>query len=191
MQNKRLTNQKSLDHPTVKKRNLFIGTIIAVFLIISPYIFYQYMAFPDELSMETPFGIYRSAHYGSIQTMAWVLFQKIIPLFLLFIWFFTCKHWWYHAILVPICMLSFQTYSVLNDDLKFSDSNEFFILAPLVLVMLIFSYTIRMRVFDKIHGIDFSELSRGNWKGEIATPTEDVENEDDDEDEDEPIFMHY
>jgi len=172
---------------------LIWGTVVALCISITPYLFYLYQGIPDKPVWDSPFGSIRSNYYESVQVMGYIVFSKLIPVFLLVLWFFTCKHWWYHVILIPIIMFTFQAYTVLNDDIIFSDSNEFFILAPIILVFLIFSYTIRMRVFDKVHGIDFGELSRGNWKGEIVTTDED-EDEDEDIDEeddgdDEPLFM--
>ena len=171
-----------------------MGTIIAIIISITPYIYYLYQGIPDVVVWDSPFGSITSNYYESVQVMGYIVMGKIIPFLLILIWFFTCKHWWYHALLVPLCMFLFQIYSTLNDDIRFADSNEFFILAPIILVMLIFSYTIRMRVFDKVHGIDFGELSRGNWKGEIVTTDEDddedhIDEEEEEDGDDEPLFM--
>jgi hypothetical protein len=199
MQTKQSTKPKLLDQVTVKKltkikrKSLIFGTVIAVLLTISPYIFYLYQAFPDEIQWDSPFGLYYSEHYGSVQTMAWVLFQKLIPFLLLLIWFVTCRHWWYHAILVPTCMLAIQMYSVLNDDIKCSDTNELYVLAPIIFFMAIFGYTIRTKIFDKIHGIDLSELSRVSWKGDLQSDDDSSEDEDTNggpnEDEEDPLYM--
>lgn len=179
MQNKQSTKLKSQKH-------LLTGSVIGVILIITPYIYYLYQGFPETRSLETFFGTYKSSFWENVHISAWVLFGKLIPFMLLLIWFLTCKHWWYHAILVPLCMYAFQIYSTINDDIQFSDTNELYVLAPIIFLMAIFSYTVRTRVFDKIHGIDLSELNRVNWKGELQnTPEAD---EDDDED-DEPVFM--
>ena len=170
-----------------KKRSLLSGTIIALIIILSPYLFYIYQGIPDGDVWDSPFGTITSAYYGSVQVLFWTLFNKIVPIILLLIWFFTCKHWWYHAIIIPICMMTFQIYTILNDEMRFADSEEFFILAPIIFIMLIFSYTVRTRVFDKIHGIDLSELSRVNWKGEIKKE----EVVDNDEEDEEDAFMSY
>ncbi len=199
MQKWQSTKPKLRPQPTVKKRALTSGTLIAVIILITPYLFYLYQGFPTESSWESFFGIYESRYYESVQVVAWVLFGKFIPLLLLLIWFFTCKHWWYHVLLVPISMYVFQVYTTISEDVRFADTNEFFVLAPIVFIMAIFSYTIRMKVFDKVHGIDFGELARGNWKGEISRETaeqkeakeaEDDINNDEDSD-DEPLFMGY
>ncbi|MEP0266440.1 hypothetical protein [Dokdonia sp.] len=165
---------------------MFYGSIIAISIIISPYFFYLYQGIPDGDVWDSPFGVISSNYYGSVQVLFWTLFNKIVPLFLLLIWFFTCRHWWYHAILVPICMIIFQIYTILNDEIIFPDSSEIYILAPIIFIMLIFSYTIRTKIFDKIHGIDLSELSRVNWKGELQTNEKEENNIDEDED---PMYM--
>jgi hypothetical protein len=142
-------------------------------------------------------GTYDSQYFESVNVAGWTITGKLIPLYFLFIWFFTCKHWWYHALLVPICMYAWQIFNTLNDDIRFSDVNDIYVLAPLVLIMAIFSYTIRTRVFDKIHGIDLSELNNVNWKGELsdnhldiesnkASTSSDAEPIDDDND---PVYM--
>ena len=176
--------------------SLLTGSLIAAFIAASPYFFYLYEGFPDVKVWETSFfGFnlrYDSDHYNSIYVVAWTLTVKIIPLIFMLIWFFTCKHWWYHAILVPICMFFFQIVSVLNDDLTFTDSVDIYFMAPIILIALIFLYTIRMKIFDRIHNIDLSELERVSIKGEIKDENDSLSysnQEIDDDDDDEPLFM--
>ena len=156
---------------TIKRRALWVGTLIAVILVSTPYLFTLHDIFPDVPVWETSFGTYTSNYYDSVNVVAWTLTGKIIPLYLLLIWFFTCKHWWYHVIIVPICMYAFQIFGIINEDIIFTDIKDIYILAPIILIMSIFSYTVRTRVFDKIHGIDLSELNRVNWKGELNDPS--------------------
>ena len=174
MLNKQSTKLKSKYHLKVNNRSLITGSILAFFIAISPYIFYLYQGVPEVEVWDSPIGPITSNFYGNVSVMMWVFLGKLIPFLLLLIWFFTCKHWWYHIIIVPVCMYAFQIYSTLNADIKFSDIQELYLLAPIIFGMLIFSYTIRTRVFDKIHGIDLSELNRVNWKGELATNKEAV-----------------
>ncbi len=63
-------------------------------------------------------------------------------------------------------MYVFQIYTTLQEDMV-SDRIEIWYLAPLILFAFVFVYGIRMRIFDRIHNIDFSELKRGTLKGEI------------------------
>lgn len=191
MTRSQLTKEKLNSLHRTKKVNLVIGTFVAVFIAITPYIYYLYQGIPDIPVWDSFFGTITSNYYESVQVMGYILMGKIIPIFLLLIWFFTCKHWWYHALLIPIIMFIFQAYTVVNADLAFSDSNEFFVLAPFVFIMLIFSYTVRTRIFDKIHGIDLSELSRVNWKGELKKEYETDEDEKSDDEVDDEMFMSY
>ncbi|WP_147448367.1 hypothetical protein [Dokdonia sinensis] len=189
MQSKQSTKQPSKYQVRNKRKVLTAGTIIAVAILIVPYLWTLYQGFPNERSWETFFGIYDSGYYESVYVAAWTLWGKLIPLYLLFIWFFTCRHWWYHVILVPICMYIKQIFDILNDDLRFADNNDIFYLAPIILLMAIFVYTIRTKIFDKIHGIDLSELGRVSLKGNVQLETEEDEFSDGEDEDEEDVFM--
>lgn len=188
MQQKKLKKQQS--------KSLLTGSLLAAFIAASPYFFYLYEGFPGVKHWETSFfGInfsYDSLNYENVNVVAWIVFSKAIPMILFLIWFFTCKHWWYHAILVPICMYVFQIVSTFNDDLAFADSVDLYYMAPIILIALIFIYTIRMKIFDRIHNIDLSELERVTLKGEIKEEDELAKSHNNnsfEDDDDEPLFM--
>ena len=169
MQNKQSEKIKSFDLLEVKKKVLSSGAVIALLIICSPLLFYAYQGFPDNQSWESFFGIYDSVHYGSVQTLAWVIFGKLVPILLLLLWFFTCKHWWYHAILVPIAMYILQIYNTFDDDLKFTDSNEMLYIIPIIAIVAALSYTIRTKIFDRLYGVDLDqEFKRVRWNGKIV-----------------------
>ncbi len=110
-------------------------------------------------------------------------------------------------------MYIFQIYGTLDDDLRFSDFGEIYFLAPLILIAILFIYGIRTRIFDRIHGVDYSELKRVNFKGKIKEENKrkgvymvgteylnqyanepnvsynNIEVEDEDEDDHEPLYM--
>lgn len=179
----------------LKKRNLLGGSIIAVVVMVSPYLFLAYEIFPQGDIWESPFGIFTSNYYGDMQVLVYELLAKVVPLILLLIWFFTCKHWWYHALIIPICTLTFQSYQIVNSEISYVVASELYIIIPLICIMAIFSYTVRTKIFDKIHGVDYNELSRVNWKGQLVTQDE-SEHKDfqeteaiPEEEDDEPIFM--
>ncbi|UZH55009.1 hypothetical protein JRG66_13760 [Salinimicrobium tongyeongense] len=146
---------------------LLTGSIIAIIIAFSPYIFYLYEIFPNGPVWETSFFTYESKYYQDVLTAAWTYLGKITPLILLLIWFFTCKHWWYHVILVPIGMYSFQLVAVVYDDVYlheqfFADTNQLVYLAPFFILILSLVYLIRIKVFDRIYGIDLTEIEREN-----------------------------
>jgi len=145
-------------------RFLLLGSIIAFLIAFSPYLFYLYEIFPDGPVWENSFFTYESKYYQSVLTAAWVYLGKITPLFLLLIWFFTCKHWWYHAILIPIAMYAFQLVVAFYEDVymesaRFMDTDGLIYLAPFFMIILVIVYLVRIQIFDRVYGIDLSELN--------------------------------
>ncbi|WP_245693391.1 hypothetical protein [Salinimicrobium catena] len=149
-----------------RSKFLLTGSIIAICIAFSPYLFYLYEIFPSGPVWENSFFTYESKYYENVLTAAWTFLGKLTPLLLLLIWFFTCKHWWYHAILVPIIMYSYQLASALYEDLYLGgvviDTNQLIYLAPAFIIILSLVYLIRIKIFDRIYGIDLSEIEREN-----------------------------
>jgi hypothetical protein len=145
----KLTKQKLGD------KSLVVGSIIATLIAITPYLFYLHESVPDVEVWSTSFlGIeftYSSGYYQSAGIAIWVLLGKLIPLYLLFIWFFTCRHWWYHALIVPISMYAYQIFDVFNKDAKYFDSNQLIYLIPIMALIIPSIYLIRARIFNKIN----------------------------------------
>ncbi len=144
---------------------LLLGSLTAFLIAFSPYIFYLYEIFPDGPVWENSFFTYESKYYESVNVAMWTLFGKITPLFLLLIWFLTCKHWWYHAILIPTSMYIYQLLVAIYQDLYLEmisyniDSNQLIYLAPFFIGVLFILYFIRIKIFDRVYGIDLSELN--------------------------------
>ncbi|EGV44931.1 hypothetical protein BZARG_133 [Bizionia argentinensis JUB59] len=132
-------------------KSVVVGTIIATFIAATPYLFYLYESVPDQKVWNTLLFTYDSRYYGSVLTVAWTLTGKIIPLMLILIWFYTCRHWWYHVLIVPIAMYSFQIFTILNDDLIYVDSNQILFLIPIMVIVIPSIYLIRAKMFDKLN----------------------------------------
>ena len=137
---------------------LVIGSITAIFMAILPYAFYYYEAIPDWLWDTYMFKSLSASFEGNRLMASWILFQKIVPLVLLLLWFFTCKHWWYHTILIPISLYCFQIYTLFDFKSTYIDSGELYFVVPVVIFSLSLTYLARLKIFDKIHGIDISEI---------------------------------
>jgi low affinity Fe/Cu permease len=135
----------------VSKKQLIIGSIIATYIAITPYLFTLWENFPDQPTWDTFLGSYTSPYYESVQILVWTLLGKFIPLFLLIIWIFTCRHWWYHVLLVPIAMYVYQIITVLNDDLEFSEENQILYLLPVMAVIIPSIYLLRAKMFNKLN----------------------------------------
>lgn len=140
-------------------RAIYIGSFIALLIAISPYIFYTYEGFPTTKTLETPFFTLTSKFNENIRIFAWVFLGKFVPLYLLIIWFFTCRHWWYHVILIPISMYIFQLSSAINADVQYIDEFEIYYIIPIMMIVIPIVYLIRLKIFDKVvHGIDLKQI---------------------------------
>lgn len=163
-------NNKSTKKPLAGSLPLLTGSIIGAIIIFSPYLLYIYKSFPVSSTVETFFGLYEAKAYGSVQTAAWIFFGKFMPLVLLIIWFFTCKHWWFHSILIPIAVYIFQLFSFINDDYGYIDEMEIWWVFPIMLVVTPLVYLMRAKLFNKVRGDDlkaFEEelmVKRSLWK---------------------------
>jgi len=157
-----MTNKKNKLSTGLQSKFLLTGSIISLAIAFSPYIFYLYEIFPDGPVWENSLFTYESKYYENVLTAAWTYLGKFTPLFLLLIWFFTCKHWWYHVILVPIIMYSFQLVMAFYQDfyleVKPLDTNQLIYLAPFFIVILSIVYLIRIKIFDRLFDIDLSEI---------------------------------
>lgn len=157
-QKKELINQKSNFQGTTKNK-LIKSTIIAFLIAITPYIFYLYESFPVDRSWETSLFTFESNYYENVRMVGWVCMNKIIPLFLLILWFFTCRDWWYHVILIPIAMFAFQLIQAINDESRNFDELEIYWLIPIMMIIVPIVYFIRLKLFDKyVYGIDLEKI---------------------------------
>ncbi len=143
----------------LRSRYLVLSSLIVILIATIPFLFYINDIFPDGAIWENSFFTYQSKYYESVNVFVWVMLGKLIPLLLFFIWFLTCRHWWYLVISIPIALYSFQLLSLILEDSEFIDNNRIYYLLPFVILILSVIYTIRTKIFDKIHGIDLSELS--------------------------------
>ena len=90
-------------------------------------------------------------------SFAWYFTGKFIPLYLLLLWFFTCKHWWHWIILVPIAMYSFQLWGVINESNNLDELEIIYIL-PLMMVIIPAVYLVRAKLFFKINEGDLKSF---------------------------------
>ena len=154
----KLKNPKSKYRQADKKRSLILGSIIATLIAITPYLFYLYESVPDDKIWDTFLFTYNSGYYDSAFASVWTMMGKLIPLYLLFIWFFTCRHWWYHVLIIPIAMYCFQLFGIINDDIKIIDEYQIMYLIPIMAVIIPSVYLIRAKMFTKLTSKSMQEL---------------------------------
>lgn len=136
------------------KKSIIYGSIIATFIAISPYLFYLHESVPREKTWNTFLFTYNSGFYQDANISMWIFTGKVIPLAFLIIWFFTCRHWWYHALLVPIAMYIYQIIALFNDDTEFIDEFQLIYMVPIMAIVIPSIYLIRAQMFDKINNAD-------------------------------------
>jgi hypothetical protein len=148
-----LTREKSKFQDKNNKSILIKGSIIALLIAITPIYFQLYKSVPKSKTWNTFLFTYNSLHYEDANVAFWVLTSKIVPLFLLNIWFFTCRHWWYHALLVPIILYVYQIMGVFNDDILYFDEVNFIHLLPVMIVIIPSIYLVRARIFNRLNTV--------------------------------------
>ncbi len=141
------------------RKKLILDSFIAFLIVISPFVFKLHEYIPSEQST-TVLGIEIGSNgFQDVGVFIWVLLGKGIPLYLLIIWFFTCKHWWYHIILIPIIMYTFQIFETVFDSDDQIDTENLLWLLPVCMVIIPFVYFIRIKLYDKhVHGIDLEAM---------------------------------
>ncbi len=142
------------------RKRFLVESILLALIIGSPFIFklHEYIPPEDQFSF---LGIVISKNeFIDVSIYVWFLLGKLIPLYLFTIWFFTCKHWWYHIILIPMCMYAFQIFEVVYSTSNIIDTKNILWLLPICMVIIPFVYFIRLKLFDKyVHGIDLEAMN--------------------------------
>jgi hypothetical protein len=140
-----------LQNLTVSKKGLVLGSIIATMLAITPYLFSIHESVPESRFWNTFLFTYDSKTWGNANLVMWIFTSKAVPLLLLFLWFFTCRHWWFHALLVPIVMYLYQIFGLFNQDQQYIDEFQLIYLIPVMAIVIPSIYLIRARIFNKIN----------------------------------------
>lgn len=153
--------EKKLDPKNTAQKKFFIETFAVFFIIISPFIFksHQYLSGDPDATLNFLGLTFDRNGFADLNTYGWFLLGKIVPFYLLVTWFFTCKHWWYHTILIPIMMYAFQVFEVVFSEGNIVDAENIWWLLPVCMVVIPFVYLIRIKLYDKhVHGIDLEAM---------------------------------
>ncbi|WP_246277491.1 hypothetical protein [Winogradskyella ursingii] len=135
-------------------RSAIVGTILGTIIAASPLFYSLHESVPTGKVWSTFLFTYESGAWEDAQYAMWVYTGKFLPLILLTIWFFTCKQWWYHAILVPIIMYVFQIVTTFNAEAQRIDEGQIVVLLPILVIIVPSIYLIRAKMFNKINDSD-------------------------------------
>jgi len=157
-----LITPKNYKTPIMKNKRrvaLFIGSVFAIVVFISPYFLYIHLSVSRDLeSFESIFGLVEGGHYLRAQIFLYWFFSKFVMLLLLSIWFITNKHKWVYVLIVPIAIYLFQLINVINDGKKyFTDMIEFIHTIPVILLFMGILYFIRYKIGIYIHTTDLKK----------------------------------
>ena len=148
-----------------RKKSLLTGSIIILLIISAPYLLYIHQNIPEDVvDLDTAFGVIKGGFYLSAQYTIYWFFSKFVPLLLLIIWFITNKHWWVHALAIPISVYLFQLIGVVMDSEQFADENEFIYTVPIAVVIIVILYFIRSKMAIYILAVDLKKEMDENMK---------------------------
>jgi hypothetical protein len=153
--------ESNLPNSKKTRHRFFIESIGLVLIVLSPFIFKLHEYLPKDPEETINFLGYTFDRNGfpNLRAYSWFLLNKLIPLYLLIIWFFTCKHWWYHILLIPLCMYAFQIFEVVFSEDDIVDTENVMWLLPICMVIIPFVYFVRVKLYDKyVHGIDLEAM---------------------------------
>ena len=148
-----------------RKTSLWIGSIIILLIITIPYLLYIHQKIPDKLeNIDTFLGVIKGGYYKRVQTYIYMFLSKFVPLSLLIIWFVTNKHWWVHALIIPMSVYLFQLISVINDSENYVDEVDFIYTVPITAIIFVILYFIRSKLAIYIGAVDLKREMDENMK---------------------------
>jgi hypothetical protein len=108
---------------------------------------------------ETTLFTITSNGFSNAYVAVWIYVGKLVPLYLMIFWFITCKHWWYHILIVPITLYGFQLFSALSKGSNIIDENESFWVIVVLMCVAPVVYLVRLRLYDRlVLGIDLKKI---------------------------------
>lgn len=141
-----------------KTTYLLYETILALLIIITPYLLYLHSQIPEDLEeYNSIFGTIKPGYFNTIQMYVYWIFNKFVPFFLLTLLYITHKKWWSHALIIPIATYLFQLISVINDNGEYLDEIEFIYTIPIMVAVIVPLYLIRKNISIYIAATDLKK----------------------------------
>lgn len=148
-----LTKTKSKSRRTARKSRFIFGGVIAILLVITPFLFYIYKYAPaDSDTWETALFTIKSGGFRTVQGFMHQLISKAIFVLITTLWFITSRDWWKWAILVPLIMFLFQLSGVVNYQIDYIDKFDFWyalpVITPIIIILIWISHELNKVVGD-------------------------------------------
>lgn len=120
--------------------------IVALLILALPFLFYLYKLAPDTAVWETELFTFNSGGWGNVYLYLWLTLTRLLLVFILSIWFITCKHWWRYVILVPLIIELFKFISVFNNNVSVIDEIEYIYSLPFTIPIIAFVLFISKKI---------------------------------------------
>ncbi len=120
--------------------------IIALLILVLPFLFYLYKLAPNTAVWETELFTFNSGGWGNVYLYLWLTLTRLLLVFILSIWFITCKHWWRYVILVPLIIELFKFISVFNNNVSVIDEIEYIYSLPFTIPIIAFVLFISKKI---------------------------------------------
>ena len=152
----------------------FTDSVVILLILLLPLLFYVPLLFSTNYLTSDVRGF-----KFDLQTVLWILTIKIYLMFFLFLWYFTCKHWWKLAILIPIVIELFKLLTFFNENIHSFDEVDFItsipVTFPLLLIILfltkkVMNYSSARQINEKLNyeiDVVFQSLSRDSNQKDI------------------------
>ena len=143
------------------KKKILLESVMVFFIAITPFLYklYEYLPLNSDGSISFLWFTLGSNGFQDASFYFWYLTTKIVPLYLLVFWFLTSRDWWYHILIIPIAMYTFQLFELIFDTDDNIDTENIWWLIPICMIVIPFVYFIRIKLYDKhVHGIDLEAM---------------------------------
>ena len=132
-----------LQNITIK--DVLISTLIL--FVTFGYYFDRYI--PEGITEVNFLGITIGSYgFQDISDMLYFVKMKLLIIVFATIWFYTCKHWWKHAILLILAIELLKLFSMLNPNQKYYDNIEFVTSLPITIPIILLVIFISKKVKD-------------------------------------------
>ena len=151
------------------KKYALKDVVIITSIFLLPFVTYFYKIIPKDIEVwETVYFTFGHGGFYDVQHFFWQLSIKIVTVLILILWLFSCRHWWRHAILVPLIIEISKFINLLRVDVLVFDEMNFIyslpIIIPIIILLILLSnrvnyfsmsYDINKEIMDEIDDVFF------------------------------------
>ncbi|WP_400078895.1 hypothetical protein [Winogradskyella sp. R77965] len=125
-----------------KNKKIKRDFIIILFILISPFSFFLYNLVPKDTGIwNTEWFTLDPGFYDEASFYVWIIFNKILTITILTIWFITCRKWWRFVILISLFIEFYKLFicfDIAKNGIEVNAlSNSLYVSIPYILLLLL------------------------------------------------------